>query len=36
MVYGDSIIAQKGAQFQGIHELKEACKVLTDFSPTEE
>lgn len=36
MVYGDSIIAQKGAQFQGIYELKEACKVLTDFSPTEE
>lgn len=27
MVYRDSIIAQNGAQFQGIYELKEACKV---------
>lgn len=31
MVYHDSIIAQKGAQSQGIHELKAGCRVLTDF-----
>ena len=36
MVYRDSIVAQKEAQSQGIYELKEACKVLTDFFPTEE
>ena len=31
MVYRDSIIAQNGAQFQGIYELKEACRYSQIF-----